>query len=176
MKLYMVQIGFRLQGMNTEGHDVLFTIANSKEEAFRNIKKARPYADHVDTCLEVSQVEQYEVQIVKNPPPQAEKLWFLNLGGYNEGEFGEVHKSLLLVTFDLPAAKAKAKQDIFFKEPGRVQAPSAPPHIDDKHQVSEGIDDVLCVSEAIEAQGYGIELKKSTVNMENVLSIEYVVL
>ena len=38
MKLYMIQIGFRLEGMNTEGHDTVFSIASSKEEAFKFLK------------------------------------------------------------------------------------------------------------------------------------------
>ncbi len=170
MKLFMIQIGFRLEGMNTEGHDTVFSIASSKEEAFKLIKAARPYAGHIDTCLEVNQVEDFAVQIVEKPNPSDLKLWFINLGGYNEGQFGEVHKCLLVTARDSAEAKAKAKQDPFFKEPGRVQDPKAAPHVDDKHSLDEGIDDVLCVSEEV----VGLELKKAALLEENVLSIEYV--
>lgn len=171
MKLFMIQIGFRLEGMNTEGHDTVFSIASSKEEAFKLIKQARPYAGHIDTCLEVNRVEDFAVQIVEKPSPSDLKLWFINLGGYNEGQFGEVHKCILLTARDLAEAKAKAKQDPFFKEPGRVQDPKAAPHIDDKAQLDEGIDDVLCVSEEMK----GIELKKGATK-ENILTIEYILL
>ena len=168
----MVQIGFRLEGMNTEGHDTLFSIASSKEGAFKLIKQARPYAGHIDTCLEVNRVEDYEVRIVDAPKPSDVKLWFINLGGYREGQFGEEHKCLLIVAPDLQTAKAKAKQDPFFTASGRVQDPKAAPHIDDKHQLDEGIDDVLCVSEEMK----GIELVKTATPKVNVLSIEYTVL
>lgn len=170
MKLFMIQIGFRLEGMNTEGHDTVFSIASSKEEAFKLIKAARPYAGHIDTCLEVNQVEDFAVQVVEKPSPSELKLWFINLGGYNQGQFGEVHKCILLTARNLAEAKTKAKQDPFFKEPGRVQDPKAAPHVDDKHALDEGIDDVLCVSEEMK----GIELVKIDTVKENVLSIEYV--
>ena len=170
MKLFMIQIGFRLPGMNTEGHDTLFSIEASKEEAFALIKKARPYAQHIDTCLEVNKVEGFEVHVTDSPKPTHEKLWFINLGGYREGQFGEVHKCILVIAPDLATAKAKAKQDRFFKEPGMVQDPIAAPHIDDKHALDDGIDDVLCVSEAVT----GIELRPSATPKENVLTIAYI--
>ncbi len=172
MKLFMIQIGFRLEGMNTEGHDTVFSIASSKEEAFKLIKAARPYAGHIDTCLEVNQVEDFAVQIVEKPSYSDLKLWFINLGGYNEGQFGEVHKCILVTAPALAEAKTKAKQDPFFKEPGRVQDPKAAPHVDDKHSLDEGIDDILCVSEEIR----GIELLKMATPKENVLTIEYILL
>lgn len=170
MKLFMIQIGFRLEGMNTEGHDTVFSIASSKEEAFKLIKAARPYAGHIDTCLEVNQVEDFAVQIVEKPSPSDLKLWFINLGGYNQGQFGEVHKCILVTAHDLAEAKAKAKQDPFFTEPGRVQDPKAAPHIDDKAQLDEGIDDVLCVSEEMK----GIELVPGELTSENQLMIQYI--
>lgn len=166
----MIQIGFRLQGMNTEGHDTVFSIASSKEEAFKLIKQARPYAQHIDTCLEVNHVEGFDVNIVDAPKPADTKLWFMNLGGYREGQFGEVHKCILVTAPDLAAAKVKAKQDPFFKDPGMVQDPIAAPHIDDKHLLDEGIDDVLCISEAVN----GIELQANATPKENVLTIAYI--
>lgn len=174
MKLFMIQIGFRLEGMNTEGHDTVFSIASSKEEAFKLIKAARPYAQHIDTCLEVNQFDGYEILVTESPAPSQLKLWFINLGGYNEGQFGEVHKCILVTARDLAEAKSKAKQDPFFKEPGRVQDPKAAPHIDDKAQLDEGIDDVLCVSEALPGQSWGIELVPNEHALENQLTIQYI--
>lgn len=167
----MIQIGFRQDGMNTEGHDTLFAIAENKEAAFRQIKTARPYAAHIDTCLEVNQVDGWAVVIREQAVPSENKLWFINLGGYNEGQFGEVHKCILVVAPDLAAAKVKAKKDPFFTEPGRVQNPAAAPHIDDKHLLDDGIDDVLCVSDSLGT----IELNQQPLE-ENVLTIEYIVL
>ena len=165
----MVQIGFCLEGMNTEGHDTLFVIADSKEVAFAQIKKQRPYAQHIDTCLQVNSVDGYEIRCTESPRPSEQKLWFINLGGYIEGKFGEVHKCLLIVAPDLAAAKTKAKQDPFFKEPGRVQNPNAAPHLDDKHQVDDGIDDVLCISD-----GFSFELIPTEKPIENELTIQYI--
>ena len=172
----MVQIGFRLEGMNTEGHDTLFAIAETKEEAFKEIKKQRPYADHVDTCLEINQVEGFEVRVSKTPHASGQKLWFINLGGYSKGEFGEVHKCILVIARDLAEAKIKAKRDSFFTAPDRVRDPQAAPHLDDKHQVDEGIDDILCVSEDVHAQKWGIELIPGGANLENALTIQYILL
>lgn len=170
MNLYMIQIGFRLPGMNTEGHDTLFVIAESQVEAYKMVKARRDYAEHVDTCLEVHQVEDQEVLVTAQPYEQALKLWFLNLGGYRPGQFGEVHKCLLLTGKTLDEAKAKAKKDPFFTDEGMVTDPTAAPHIDDKHRLDEGIDDVLCLSDSLE---HGIELRPATTQLENPLTIAY---
>jgi hypothetical protein len=171
MKLYMIQIGFRLPGMNTEGHDTLFVIAESQVEAYKMLKAKRAYAQHVDTCLEVHQVEDQEVLVTSAPHEQDLKLWFLNLGGYRPGQFGEVHKCLLLTGKTLDEVKKKAKQDAFFTEEGLVTDPKASPHIDDKHCLDDGIDDVLCVSNSLE--GYGIELRPDAATQSNELTIAY---
>lgn len=171
MKLYMIQIGFRLPGMNTEGHDTLFVIAESQAEAYKTVKVKRDYAHHIDTCLEVHQVEDQEVLITAQPHKQDLKLWFLNLGGYLPGQFGEVHKCLLLTGRSLDDAKKKAKQDPFFTDEGLVTDPKASPHIDDKHRLDDGIDDALCVSDSLEA--YGIELRPATAQLQNPLTIAY---
>lgn len=166
MRLFMIQIGFKLEGMNT-GHDTLFAIAETQEEAFAQVKKARPYAHHVDTCLEVHSAGSYEVQILADPPSQEEKLWFVNLGGYREGEFGERHKCLLVVAPTLEAAKAQAKQDPFFKE--GLSDPQALTHIDDKYALGDGIDDLLCLSNSMQ----GIALVPVAEPTESRLTIRY---
>lgn len=168
----MIQIGFRLAGMNTEGHDTVFAIAKTKEDAFQQIKKKRPYTDHIDTCLEIHRVEDFEVRVREHATNETLKLWFVNLGGYREGQYGEVHKCILVTAEDLQTAKMKAKQDPFFTEPGMVQDPVAAPHIDDKHALEDGVDDVICINEELDE--WGIELIENKQAPSNRLAIAYV--
>lgn len=79
----MVQIGFRLPKMNTEGHDTLFAVAENKEAAFKQIKEARPYAAHIDDKHQLDdgiddvlcvrdQLENYGIQITKEAAQENE--------------------------------------------------------------------------------------------------------
>ena len=59
--------------------------------------------------MTVDGVEQWQVRL--SAEPQADglpKLYFVNLGGYVNGEFGEAHHNLLVVADDAAEAKRKA--------------------------------------------------------------------
>ncbi|HTN36236.1 MAG TPA: DUF1543 domain-containing protein [Arachidicoccus sp.] len=68
------------------------------------------------------------------------KLYFLNLGGYQPGEFEEFHYKVLTVQENPGAAVARAKADCFFKE-------NTGTHIDDKYGID--VDDLYNVEDIL---------------------------
>jgi hypothetical protein len=49
---------------------------------------------------------------LREPVHASEKLFFVNLGGYDPAEFTELHRNVLIVAPDEKTAKAKAKTQI----------------------------------------------------------------
>ncbi|MBX9783890.1 MAG: DUF1543 domain-containing protein [Chitinophagaceae bacterium] len=95
-KLFMLLIGCKPKGRNTEQHDIYFGIAESIKALLPDIKAFWPEAEgrmHIDGWREVKQVDGYTVSILpSNRSATTEaKLFFINLGGYKENEFEEFH-------------------------------------------------------------------------------------
>ena len=137
-KLFMVMVGCRPPGRNTEQHDVFFGIGETIKDLVPQLKKFWPGAGaiHVDAWREVTIVDSYKVEVLPKQEATEEKqnysLFFLNLGGYKQGEFDEFHYKLLVVAQDKKEALRVAKQSAFYKHTGFK---SAPAHIDDKFGV-----------------------------------------
>ena len=103
--LFMVMLGGRHARANTEVHDVVFAVADSLEESYPQLKNAwfgEQKGLHIDAWMQVEGVEsagkKYQIQF-SDAQPQAEdeKLWLINLGGYDTREFGELHRYVLVV-------------------------------------------------------------------------------
>ena len=149
-KLFMVLIGCRPKGRNTEQHDVFFGIAKELRDLVPSIqqfwKGASPI--HLDGWRIVQHVDGYRVSVrekketVENDGAQ---LFFLNLGGYKEGFFEEFHYKMLTVAKDKSDAAKNAKQTAFFLHTGFNKDAAA--HIDDRFGVDVddlyGIKDIL---------------------------------
>lgn len=133
----MVLLGCRPKGRNTEQHDVFFGIAESITDLKPAMNKFWPGSGglHIDAWREVTQVENFRISITKkNSIATAENklhLFFINLGGYVEHEFEELHHKLLVVAPNMSAAIKTAKQSAFFKQKSTTLAAGAA-HIDDK--------------------------------------------
>ncbi len=147
-------LGCRPPGRNTEQHDIFFGMGNTVRDLIPDIKKFWQGAGkiHVDAWREVTTVDNYTITVV---PRQSEvvaddepKLYFLNLGGYREGEFDEFHYKMLVVAASKAEAVKVAKKSAFYKHTGFKGAPS---HIDDKfgvdvdemHEVEDILSDEL---------------------------------
>src|SRR5579863_166215 len=72
------------------------------------------------------------------------RLFFINLGGYQENKFEEQHYNLLTVKVNRSAAFQEAKQTIFFRYNHFTGAES---HIDDKYGID--VDDLYEIEEML---------------------------
>lgn len=150
----MVIVGCKPPGRFTEQHDVFFGIATHIGELVPALIGFWPEARggiHVDAWRAVTNVDGYSVSVVpaegitEANRQQRNNLFFLNLGGYREGEFEELHYKMLSVAPEPSAAIRAAKQTAFYKHCGFEGATS---HIDDKYGVD--VDDIYPVKDIID--------------------------
>ena len=124
MKLFMVLLGCKPEGRNTEQHDIFFGIAESLAELVPQLKAFWPgkHTIHIDAWREINQVGNNSVRVTaKNAPESGSgntRLFFINLGGYKPGDFEEYHYKLLMVADSKAAAIREAKNTIFYKHTG----------------------------------------------------------
>ncbi len=72
-----------------------------------------PESLHLDAWGILDYVDGYEIKLEKVPPEeQREKLYFVNLGGYDQNEFTELHKNIFVVAPTPSKAKVKALEQI----------------------------------------------------------------
>lgn len=150
LNLYMLLLGCRPVGRNTEQHDIFFGIGHSVKDLIPQIKRFWPDSGtiHVDAWREVRHVGGFNLRVVPRADADAEPakhfLYFLNLGGYKENEFDEFHYKMLVVATDKNEATRVAKKSAFYKHTSIVGAPS---HIDDKFGVD--VDEVHLVKDIL---------------------------
>ena len=112
MKLFMLYVGGDCGNSNIELHDVRFSVGEVPEACYDDLRRqwwGEPKSLHLDSWGAVEQADGFDVTVVTCPPPaQPEKLFFLNLGGYDPSEFGELHKNILIVAHDMKTAIARA--------------------------------------------------------------------
>ena len=116
MKLFMFYVGGDCRNSNIELHDVRFSVAEAPEACHADLRQqwwGEPKSLHLDCWGAVEQADGFDVVATTLPPAeQAEKLFFLNLGGYDAAEFGELHKNVLLVSTDVKSAIARALEGV----------------------------------------------------------------
>jgi hypothetical protein len=151
LKLYMALLGCRPPGRFTEQHDIFFGIGTSLGSLIPQINKSWPEAKgkiHVDAFRAVTKVDGFQIEVqarTDQPYRVGEKeLFFINLGGYKEGEFEEFHYKMLIVAENQGEAIRLSRQTAFFKHTGFKGAPS---HIDDKYGID--VDDIFTVKEIL---------------------------
>lgn len=115
--LFIVMLGGRHARANTEVHDVVLAVGDSLEETYAQLKTAwfgEQKGLHIDAWAQINGVEfegkKYQLQFTDAMPNQNdEKLWLINLGGYDAHEFGEMHRYVLVVAQNHMVAKARGK-------------------------------------------------------------------
>ena len=116
MKLFMFYVGGDSGNANVELHDVRFSVGETPEDCFDDLRKqwwGEPSSLHLDCWGAVEQADGYDIALSTAPVADAtNKLFFVNLGGYDPSEFNELHRNVLIVAADDVAAKAKAKAQI----------------------------------------------------------------
>ena len=116
--LFMVMLGGRHARANTEVHDVVFAIAETLEDTYSQLKNAwfgEQKGLHIDAWMQINSIQSdeknYQIQFSHAQAQfENEKLWLINLGGYDEREFGELHRYVLVIAQDSVEAKEKGKQ------------------------------------------------------------------
>ena len=111
MKLFAIYIGGELEGANIELHDMRFVAASSIGETHAELRRqwwGTPRSLHIDCWAELDEVDGYKITLRQEPYPANEKLFYINLGGYDPTEFLEKHKNVFIVAPDMSTAKKRA--------------------------------------------------------------------
>jgi hypothetical protein len=157
LKLFLVVLGAKPSGRNIEQHDIAFVVGERIEDTFDDLKKHWDTKVHIDSYMQVQQVDGYQIELAPKDPSQPDpdpethmQLYFINLGGYKASDLEEHHKKLVIASHSLDEAKKIAKQDSFCKT--GLMGPDSRPHVDDKSSIrldSPDVDDVLVVNKEL---------------------------
>ncbi len=116
MKLFMFYVGGDCANSNVELHDVRFSIGNTPEDCYEDLRRqwwGEPKSLHLDCWGAVEQADGFDITLTTEPPGDTSpRLFFVNLGGYNPLDFGELHRNVLIVCAGCDAAKQKALAQI----------------------------------------------------------------
>ena len=112
MKLFMFQLGGNFRNSNVELHDIRFSIGEKPEDCYADLR-AQWWGDqaklHVDCWGAVEQADGHDITLTTDAhAATSDRLFFVNLGGYEDGVFGEAHRYLLVVAQDAAEAKRKS--------------------------------------------------------------------
>lgn len=132
MKLFAVMLGGTAPGANTELHDTVFVCGESLEACYGRMLDlwfGAPDGLHVDSWFELAAADGHRIELRPEAPQDAARLWFVNLGAYRPGHFGELHAAAFLVGDDPAAIKARAKASLL---PNTDEL-----HTDDLHEVDD---------------------------------------
>ncbi|MES2267188.1 MAG: DUF1543 domain-containing protein [Bacteroidota bacterium] len=152
-KLYMLLLGSRAPGRHIEQHDIFFGIGNSLKDLVPDIKafwRNTGTSLHIDGYREVNTVDGYRVKVVPKgaeQQPSANKLFFVNLGGYISGQLAEQHHIVLTVQNDKGPAIQESKKTVFYRTNTIAGMKGANAHIDDKYGID--VDDIYRIEEML---------------------------
>ncbi len=133
-KLFAVYLGGRAPKANTELHDVVFATGSRIEDTYPQLLEkwfGNPVGLHLDSWLELDVVDGYRVTLSDAPPPQSPKLYFVNLGAYDDN-FTELHANGFYVAATAEEAKKRALEQYF-------TSGYELPHKDDLHDIDDCI-------------------------------------
>jgi len=145
-KLFAVLLGGRAKGCNIELHDVQFTVSDKIENALEDLREkwfGLKNKVHLDSTIHLDVVDGYEIRLKKESSNSKQKLFFINLGAYEDGVFTELHAMKFLVDSSKLNVKKRAKS-LMLKGKKSV-------HTDDLYDV----DDCITISEV---NGYHLHL------------------
>jgi len=164
MKLFAIYIGGEHERANIELHDMRFVVAPSITDTYDELRRqwwGIPKSLHIDCWAELDQVDGYDVELRPEPFEGPERLYYVNLGGYAEGEFLEKHKNVFVVANSLPEAKARGL---------RSAAGWRDAHRDDLYEAEQAI----ALSESAGHQRLHVHLRPSTARKELVVTCDYI--
>ncbi|MBW8684628.1 DUF1543 domain-containing protein [Chitinophaga rhizophila] len=180
LKLYMVLLGSKAPGRNVEQHDFFFGIGTSLRELVPRMKAFWPEAGnslHIDGWREVTSVDGYAVNVetaAAVAAPSAQRLFFINMGGYQTGKLEEQHYTLLTVQDDRMSAIKASKTTAFFKTSTIKTLKGASAHIDEKYGID--VDDIYRIEDVLSPEdkaAYRIHLVPDVNNIVDEIHLGY---
>lgn len=149
MQLFVIYIGGSHSQSLIELHDMRFVIASTIEETYDALRQSWwgiPTSLHLDAWGVLNYADGHSILISDNPSQHTtNKLYFVNLGGYDQYQFTELHQNIFIVASNAQEAKQKAVQQISTWES---------PHRDYLHE----IDTVLDLSALLNQKNYYLHL------------------
>jgi hypothetical protein len=133
-RLFAVTLGGRAPKANTELHDVVFVTGSTIDDTYTQLLDkwfGNPVGLHLDSWLELDVVDGWRISLSPTPDTSGQKLFFVNLGAYDEN-FTELHANGFYVAESALDAKKRALGQ-FFKDG------EALPHKDDLHEIDDCI-------------------------------------
>lgn len=111
MKLFAIYIGGEHPAANIEVHDIRFVVAETIDGTHAALVDqwwGKPGSLHIDCWSEIAIADGYEVSLRPEPFAGPERLYYVNLGGYDGVAFSEQHRNVFVVANELSAAKTRA--------------------------------------------------------------------
>ena len=99
-KLFAVYLGGAAPGSNIELHDVQFVVGETIEDTYQDLLKlwyGLPESLHLDSYVALEVVDGRRVSLSRTGTDGGDRLFFVNLGAYREGVFGEFHANRFVV-------------------------------------------------------------------------------
>lgn len=153
LKLYMLLLGSKAPGRHVEQHDYFFGIAANLKDLVPDIKafwRGTSGNLHIDAWREVNAVDGYQIKVLpkqETDHTSPNKLFFINLGGYQAGKMEEQHYVVLTAQPDRATAIQEAKKTVFFRTATVKGVKGANSHIDDKYGID--VDDIYNIDEML---------------------------
>jgi len=111
----MILVGGHTPTSNLEVHDMRFAVGERIEDTFETLQSewwGNPDTLHLDVWSKIICVDGFDVRLKAEPYAGEDKLFFINLGGYDPSHFDELHKNILVVAPSVAHAKIKAKESV----------------------------------------------------------------
>ncbi|MDH7638176.1 DUF1543 domain-containing protein [Sphingomonas oryzagri] len=115
MKLFAIYIGGEVARANIEVHDMRFVVASSIDQTHNELRRqwwGRPGSLHIDCWAEIDHADGYDVSLRSEPYEGAERLYYVNLGGYDPADFSEKHRNMFVVAKGVAQAKCRALRTV----------------------------------------------------------------
>lgn len=151
-QLFVIYIGGDHKQSLIELHDMRFAVGNSIEDTYQRLRESwwgTPESLHLDAWGILNYADGYDIHISDKPAANhGKKLFFVNLGGYDQRQFTELHKNVFVVAEDEYQAKQKAVKEVSEWES---------PHRDYLHK----IENIVNINELLNSNNYHIHLTNS---------------
>lgn len=117
MKLFVVIVGGEVEGCHVELHDTRFVAGERIEDCYDALKAqwwGTSESLHLDAWGPLEWADGYEIEAVdaETAADDLQRLWFLNLGGYDPAQFAELHHNVFMIAPDWRSAKTRAIAEI----------------------------------------------------------------
>jgi hypothetical protein len=113
--LFMIMVGGHTPTSNLEVHDMRFAAGQTIEDTYETLQSewwGDPDTLHLDVWAKVTCIDGFDITLKPEPYDGEDKLFFVNLGGYDPAQFDELHKNILVVAKSEAFAKHAAKNSV----------------------------------------------------------------